>query len=148
MSNQSPQNKPTAAYVLTLITGIMNIIAAIALLILSSIVANTYSSYYYVYDYYFGAFILAAIGLWVLIAAIILIVAGVKLNSDPMGHSKWGAVILVFSIGVGSILGIIGGILALTFKPEMKAPTRMCVKCGRYIEETTKFCPYCGNQTL
>jgi hypothetical protein len=35
-----------------------------------------------------------------------------------MEHSKWGGLILVFSIiGVGGLLAFIGGILALVYKP-------------------------------
>lgn len=147
MSNQSLENKPTAAFVITLITGIIDVIAAIVLLILAAIVTNTYRNYYYFYNFQLGTYILAGIGFWVLIAAVILIVAALKLNSDPLEHAKWGVVILIFSIGVASILGIIGGILALTFTPKRKTPTRICINCGRYIEEDTQFCPYCGKKT-
>ena len=147
MSREPPTNKPTGAYILTLITAIINIILAGVLFFVSAVVTSTYRSYYYVYDYYLGGQMLIGIAVWVLIAAIILIVAALKLNSDPWEHSKWGIVILVFSIGILSILGIIGGILALTYTPEAATPTRMCIKCGRTIEENTKFCPFCGNKS-
>jgi Family of unknown function (DUF6114) len=50
------------------------------------------------------------------------------LNSKPEEHSTWGTLILIFSVlsifggamggfGVGLILGLIGGVLALTWKP-------------------------------
>jgi drug/metabolite transporter (DMT)-like permease len=145
MNSQTCQNKPTAAYVLALLTGICNIIAGIVLLFLAAVAS---SSYDYYYGYYFGTFMLTAVGLWVMIAAVILIAAAANLNSNPLDHSKWGAVILIFSILVGSILGIIGGILALTFKPIMTARTRMCVNCGRQIDESLRFCPHCGHQTV
>jgi hypothetical protein len=84
-----------------------------------------------------------------------LIVGAVKLNSNPLEHTKWGVIILVFSIiGGVNIFGIIGGALALSYKPitysQVPAPpqviTRICPQCGRVIEENTKFCPYCGKQ--
>ena len=90
MSKQPPKNKPTGAYVVTLITGIINIILAVVLIILAAVVTNAYRSYYYFASYYVGAYMLVWIGIWVLIASIILIAAAVKLNSDPWGHSKWG----------------------------------------------------------
>ena len=50
------------------------------------------------------------------------------LNNKPDQHSTWGILIIVFSVlsifgsamggfGIGLILGLIGGILALTWKP-------------------------------
>jgi hypothetical protein len=146
MNRQTCKNKPTAAYILALITGIINIIAGIVLLFLAAITSSS-SYHYYYYDFYFGTFILAGIGLWVLIASVILIAAAVKLNANPLDHSKWGAVILIFSIGLLSILGIIGGILALTFKPIRSTRTRMCIGCGLQIDENLRFCPHCGKQT-
>jgi len=78
---------------------------------------------------YVGMFGLAGI-----LFGIIVIVGAVMLYNNPTQNSKWGLVILIFSVlsifgsamggfGVGLILGIIGGILALTWKtptPEKK----------------------------
>jgi hypothetical protein len=53
-----------------------------------------------------------------LITSILIIVFAGKLKANPLEHSKWGALILIFSIiGVGGLLGLIGGILALVYKP-------------------------------
>jgi len=71
---------------------------------------------------YVGMFGLAGI-----LFGIIVIVGAVMLYNNPTQNSKWGLVILIFSVlsifgsamggfGVGLILGIIGGILALTSK--------------------------------
>jgi predicted RNA-binding Zn-ribbon protein involved in translation (DUF1610 family) len=66
-----------------------------------------------------------------------------------------GVIILVFGIlGGVNIFGIIGGALALAYKPitasQVPIPpqviSRTCPQCGRAIEENTKFCPYCGKQ--
>jgi hypothetical protein len=59
----------------------------------------------------------------------VAVVAGaVMLHHNPAEHSKWGLIILIFSVlsifgsamggfGIGLVFGIIGGILALTWKP-------------------------------
>ena len=59
---------------------------------------------------------------------IAVIIGALMLHNNPAQHSTWGSVIIVFSalsifgsamggFGVGLILGLIGGILALTWKP-------------------------------
>jgi hypothetical protein len=159
VSKQSVQNKPTAAFALSLVGGILAIIAGAVLLDLATALFSTptRSSFFYGdYSYDRGlAYILGGVGIWVLIASIILIVGAVKLNSNPLEHTKWGVIILVFSILMGvNIFGIIGGALALAYKPitysQMPSPpqviTRICPQCGRVIEENTIFCPYCGKQ--
>jgi hypothetical protein len=53
-----------------------------------------------------------------LITSVLIIVFASKLKAHPLEHSKWGALILVFSIiGLGGLFGLIGGILALAYKP-------------------------------
>jgi len=59
------------------------------------------------------------IGLLSIICGTIIILAAFKLNSNPQEHKKWGIIILVASlIGLGSILGFIGGILAWVHEPK------------------------------
>lgn len=68
------------------------------------------------------------LGIVGLIFGVIVIISAVMLNSKPKEHTTWGVVIIIFSVlsifssamggfGVGLVLGIIGGILALTWKP-------------------------------
>ncbi len=70
-------------------------------------------------------------GLWLIgmVSGILVIVGAVMLNSRPAEHNAWGTIILIFSVTsflgmggllVGAILGIIGGALALGFKPAAK----------------------------
>lgn len=67
----------------------------------------------------------AAFSLIGLVSGIIIIVGAVMLQSRPAEAQTWGVLILVFSVisifgtggfVLGAILGIIGGILALTWK--------------------------------
>lgn len=58
----------------------------------------------------------------------IIIVSAVMLNRRPQEHNTWGTLIVVFSVlsifggamggfGIGLVLGLIGGVLAITWKP-------------------------------
>ena len=58
----------------------------------------------------------------------IIIISAVMLNSKPHEHTTWGVLIVVFSVlsifggamggfGIGLVLGLIGGVLAITWKP-------------------------------
>jgi hypothetical protein len=163
---QQVQNQPTAAYILSLLGGIFALLGAIALLGLGAIAGIATLG--------LGFLILGPLGIWMMISSIIVIVSASKLKADPMEHSKWGALILVFSlIGAWSILDFIGGILALVYKPIPMGPapygapqpqqqyypqqppapqaapqqiTRICPQCGHVIAENLKFCPHCGKQ--
>ena len=57
-----------------------------------------------------------------------MIISAFMLNRKPEQHSTWGILIVLFSVlsmlggamggfGVGLVLGLIGGILAITWKP-------------------------------
>jgi hypothetical protein len=154
MSSQAVQDKPTAAYVLSLIGGILGLIVGFILIIIAAMIANASGGISY-YGPIFPAAFGGVIGAWSLITGIIVIISAAKLNSNPWEHTKWGVIILVFSvIGLGTLLGLIGGILALVYEPQspvlqqppMQVITRICPKCGRVLREETKFCPYCGNE--
>jgi hypothetical protein len=78
--------------------------------------------------YGFGFF-----GVLGLIFGIIVIISAVMLNSKPSEHATWGTLIVIFSalsifgsamggFGIGLILGLIGGILAITWKPAKALP--------------------------
>ena len=181
MANQV-QNKPTAAYWLSMIGSIIGILASLGFFALGAIAygaLNAYSDYYYgYYDYSaigWGFAVYFAIGAWCLISSILVMVFARKLKANPLEHGKWGALILVFSIiGLGTLLGFIGGILALVYKPipagaptQYAAPppqqpyygpppqqaaytpppqTRVCPQCGTQMQANVRFCPNCGRQ--
>lgn len=164
MSDQV-QNKPSAAYWLSMIGGILGLIGGLALIALGALVG--------VFTFGIGFAAIGGIGLWVLICSVIVMFAASKLKSNPLEHSKWGAIILVFSIiGGWSILDFIGGILALVYKPipvgaaPQYAPPQQpyygpppqpaayqppqqahtCPQCGTQVQPDVRFCPNCGKQ--
>jgi hypothetical protein len=181
MSNQV-QNKPTAAYWLSMIGSVIGILASLAFFALGVIAygaLDAYSDYYGYYGYDYGAIgwgftVYFAVGVWCLISSVLVMVFAKKLKANPMEHSKWGALILVFSIiGLGTLLGFIGGILALVYKPipagaapQYAAPpqqqyygpppqpasyapppqARVCPQCGTQMQDNVRFCPNCGRQ--
>ncbi len=64
------------------------------------------------------------------ISGILVIIGAIMLSVRPTEHTAWGIVILVFSVisffgtggfFIGAILGIIGGALALTWRPRAKS---------------------------
>ena len=77
-----------------------------------------------------GGLGLGLFGILALIFGAIVIISAIMLNSKPHEHSTWGTVIVLFSVlslfggmmggfGVGLILGLIGGILAIMWKPPI-----------------------------
>jgi hypothetical protein len=134
MQNQQVTNPPSAAYYLTLIGGIIGIIAGVFLI-----------------------FIL--VGIWIIVANVLMIVYAQRLMAEPKEHSKYGTYILILSILSGlNLLCLIGGILAMTYQPAPNRPYQPYAQPTQpyqtytppaqppqYGPATTKFCPQCGN---
>ncbi|HKM75871.1 MAG TPA: DUF6114 domain-containing protein [Candidatus Bathyarchaeia archaeon] len=68
------------------------------------------------------------LGILGLVFGIIVIISALMLNNRPKEHMTWGILIVVFSVlsvfgsmmggfGIGLLLGLIGGVLAITWKP-------------------------------
>jgi len=67
-----------------------------------------------------------AMGILGLVFGLVVIVSAIMLNRKPAEHTTWGSLIIFFSVlsifgsamgfGIGLILGLIGGILAITWK--------------------------------
>jgi len=92
------------------------------------------------------------VALWFFTVGAIVTVSSVILYKFPEKHRKLGVVITVFSILGGELVALIGGILAIAWKPNpapspIEKITRICLKCGRVLKEdglSVRFCPYCG----
>jgi hypothetical protein len=136
------EEKPTAAFVLSLVAGIFILLGRGMMSMLGSIMGSYGFGMMRGYGGFggmmgFGRFPLmgtafGVLGILGIIFGAIVIVSAVMLNKKPTEHTTWGTVIVVFSVlsifgsamggfGVGLILGLIGGILGITWKaPEQK----------------------------
>lgn len=75
----------------------------------------------------FGMMMGAAFGVFGIASGVIVILGAVMLRASPKDSSTWGVIILIFSLlslpsgggfFIGAILGLVGGILALTWRPS------------------------------
>jgi len=77
--------------------------------------------------------ITSIMGISGIIFGIIIIVGAVLLYIKPKQHELYGALIIIFSVisiiscmggmGIGLLLGIVGGLLAILWKPEEIKPS-------------------------
>jgi len=127
--------KPTAAFLLSLVAGIFILLGAALVSLMGYEFMGMMNRFgnggrgygmmgqgFGMMGYGFG--ILAIVGL---VFGAIVIISAYMLNSKPQEHTTWGTLIVIFSVisifgsaggfGVGLILGIIGGVLAITWKP-------------------------------
>jgi len=115
----APEQKPTAAGVLSIIGGVFILLGGIAEIAVGSYVSSlTYAE---------GGGAIIGIGALGVIFGLIILVLGVRLLSNPDGNVTYGILILVFAFlslvsffggfVIGFLLALIGGILALTWKP-------------------------------
>src|SRR3989442_3543790 len=111
--------KPTAAFVLSLIGGIFILLGAIVVMALASVIGSLML---------IGggdpnlAYLYGAVGL---IFAILVLVGAVMLWMKPQQHVMWGVVVLLFSlfsiittggVFIGLSLGLIGGVPGVALK--------------------------------
>lgn len=126
------REKPTAAFVLSLIGGIFILINGILMAVIATIGGAVLSL---IPGLGFVGGIVIAIGAVGLILGILIIIGAIQINSGELGKVRtWSIVVLVLSIIslfigggfiIGFILGLVGGILGLVWKPEERtAPTQ------------------------
>jgi hypothetical protein len=163
-------DKPTAAMVLSLIGGIFVIFGGAALAFVGSLIGSLN-----VTGSGSASSTALALGIVGVIMGLIMVVGGFMMYSKPTSAKMWGVIVLILSIVswvtaiggffIGFLLGLIGAILALTFKPTM-APGAMpppmmsssmpmgsapmgsmgmtCKNCGASIPAGATRCPSCG----
>jgi len=113
------EEKPTAAFVLSLIGGIIVLLGGIGLAILGTFLAAVGL------DLGLLLYIFPIFGL-------IIIIGSIMMYSNPKSAKTWGIIVLILGIismigiitALGGLLALIGGILAIVWKPStlMKAP--------------------------
>lgn len=122
------KEKPIAAFIISLIGGIFIILGGLTTIAMMS--AWSWIIMRRMMHWWFAPRIFIWIGAFGLISGIIVVISALMLNFEPEKHIAWGTLILLFSVlsifggiggfAVGLILGIIGGILALTWKPKQQ----------------------------
>jgi len=144
--------KPKTAFVLSLIGGIVVLVVGFLEIIRRYIRSETVGPFG-------GAGLLGV--LW----GTLIIIGAAMLYTRPKQHARWSIIVLVFSflswIGtvgglfIGFILGLIGGILGIIWKPTAAQPTlttppssttRTCPNCGTVMYTDAKYCPKCGKE--
>ena len=158
----SQESYPSAAYVLSIIAGLFIILGGFIMAAIGAVVS-------------FFAFGVGAIyGLLGIIWGVIILFSAINLRSHPEQRMTWGVIILIFSIVswfgglggllIGFLLGLLGGILALTWHPTppvtytpytstppfspppVGQPTRYCSNCGAPVPADATYCSHCGKQ--
>ena len=145
----SETEKPTTAFVLSLIGGIFILLGGGMMSMMGSYGSGGMMNGYWGYGGMMGGYgwgygpgfgimrgygFSGIFGIAGVLFGVVVVVGALMLYNKPVDHTKWGTVILIFSVlsifgsamagfGLGLILGLIGGILALTWKtptPEKK----------------------------
>lgn len=138
------QETPTTAFVISLIAGILDLISGIMYLLTGATFPNGLMGGYYpgmrrMMGGYYGGMMggypgsaeslssfMAFLGVIGIICGIIILIGAFMLYSGRASYGTWGIVILVLSIVgllggggflIGAILGIVGGILAIQWRP-------------------------------
>ena len=130
---QSASALPTAPFVLSLIAGLL-ILAGVGMMMTFSYGTPYYGmmgGYYGVANGYYG--MMGGYGGWFyganvvgVISGIVVLLGAIMIYVRPANVSTWGLLVLIFSIlsffgmggfFIGAILGIIGGALALAWRP-------------------------------
>ncbi|MCL4329129.1 MAG: zinc ribbon domain-containing protein [Candidatus Thermoplasmatota archaeon] len=105
-----------------------------------------------------GGFVIFPIGIIGVVIGIFTIYTASTLKTNPKGHDTAGTLIVIFSflsiIGslggllIGFLLGLIGGILAIQWKPPAASSRQQvmnaCSNCGTVVPSGVDFCTNCG----
>ncbi len=155
-----PASRPVAAFVLSVVGGALIFAGGLLVLYLFALVTSTAGS-----GSIFGVSAGFAALLGLASGPAIMLLATLFYRKPEHG-AVYGSLIIALSVVsyvsflgglfVGLILGIIGGILILVWRPSPYSagyyPTmapypayRTCPRCGRAVVADARFCSYCGN---
>ncbi len=164
--NLLADEKPTAAFILSLLGGIFILFVGLILSILGAILMGVLGAFYppsmpILMGY--GSLI----GILGIFYGTIIIICAVKMHNEPENQT-WSILIIIFSVlslfgagaglYIGLILGLIGGILGLTWKPPPQPrqyypppktqPPASPIQHQPFKQERTpiKYCPFCGGK--
>ncbi len=124
-------DKPTAAFVLSLIGGIFVLLGGVFQAFVGAVISGIGNTNGATGVPDIGSTV-AILGILGLVFGIIMILGGIMMYTKPASHTMWGVIVLILSLisfatsslggfFVGFLLGLIGGILGLVFKPTMAA---------------------------
>gem|GEM_PF-1244439 len=155
MAGMPEPPRPTAASILAIIGGMFMIGAGI----LEILIGWSQS----VFPLGPAGIIFVVSGVLGLFAGALVVTFGALVHLYPHHHVAYGVLILAFStlslasfaggFGVGFVLGLVGGILAIVHHPYPAGPylpppppiQRVCPRCGMVIDPSVRFCPHCGH---
>ena len=157
--NLLADEKPTAAFILSLLGGIFILFVGLILSILGAILMGVLGAFYppsmpILMGY--GSLI----GILGIFYGTIIIICAVKMHNEPENQT-WSILIIIFSVlslfgaggilYIGFLLGLIGGILGLAWKPPSQprqyasAPPAQPQTLIRE-ENSAYYCPHCGGK--
>jgi hypothetical protein len=151
--------RPTAAFVLSLLGGIFYLIGGLGVAAIASLALLIP----------FAGVAIFAVGLIGLGSGIIMIYGASMMNSEDKGKVRTGSILVlvftlvgaIFTLGgilIGFLLALIGSILGLTWSPTVTvvqpqpapapvaAGAKYCPRCGTQVSADTAFCPKCGTK--
>jgi hypothetical protein len=136
------EERPTAAFVLSFISGVLILLGGGVMSMFGYWLGGGYAGGYGGWGYGmmgrgmmgypgFGMMGWTGFGLFGILGVVfgvIIIISALMLNRKPREHVTWGTLIVIFSVvsifggamggfGIGLVLGLIGGVLAITWKP-------------------------------
>jgi hypothetical protein len=123
------EERPTAAFLLSLAAGVFIVLGGGLMSMLGYGFMGMMNRYgWNRWGYGMMGFAVGVMGFLGLVFGAIVIISAFMLNSKPKEHTTWGTLIVIFSalsifgsamggFGIGLILGLIGGILGITWKP-------------------------------
>ena len=149
--------KLTAAFILSLLGGVIILIVGVVLSLIGAIITGLLGVFNPRALPVFMSFgsILGFLGI---LYGIIIIVSAIKMYNQPE-NQLWGILIVIFSVlslfgagaglYIGLLLGVIGGLLGLTWKPSQKHYPQYTL--GQRVtmhkpEITMRYCPFCGTK--